>query len=275
MSQYFRIQEVASLHNVSKKTLLYYDQIGLFKPDHLDAETGYRFYVKEQFPYLKQIIYLKDLNFSLKEIQDLLEDRRIEPLLVKIDEKLAGLEGELERLVQKKNDLTYLKNFYEQAQYIDERDLYKPGIMFFDDRIMAYEPCVGDETPMSSKHVMLAYRKLLRKMINLSKISQMPYGTIVLNPDDHPSEMYHSIGSFVMLPESLGLKNEVVAKGGKYAYMYKKGGYYDPKSAQILYDWCLENGYKPVGNMYDFCIIDFTFSKSEASMILQIQVRIE
>ena len=275
MSHYFRIQEVASLHNVSKKTLLYYDQIGLFKPHHLDEETGYRFYVKEQFPFLKQIIYLKDLNFSLKEIQNLLEDRRIEPLLVKIDEKLDLLDADLERLLQKKDDLTYLKNFYEQAQFIDERDLYKPGIVFFDDRVIAYEPCVEDEDPLSSKHVMLAYRKLLRKMINLSKISQMPYGTIVLNKEGSKEDIYQSIGSFVMVPESLGLKNEVVAKGGKYACMYKKGGYYDPQSAHILYDWCIENGYKPVGNMYDFCIIDYTFSKSEETMILQIQVKIE
>ncbi len=39
----YAISEMASLFNVSRQTLIYYDKIGLFKPAVVN-EKGYRFY---------------------------------------------------------------------------------------------------------------------------------------------------------------------------------------------------------------------------------------
>ena len=272
MKPYFLINEVAKLHNLSKKTLLYYDRIGLFVPDHIDEETGYRYYIREQFPYLKQIIYLKDLGFSLVEIQELLEDRRFEPLISKLEEKLIEVNAKIDDYSHKKDDLEYLLNFYNSARLVDERDLLRPNVKFFDDRVMMYELC---ENENSTVEVMLAYRKLLRTLNNMNIFSQMRYGTICLEPSEENDTYLTKMGSFIMLPEKIGVENEITQKGGKYACMYKKGGYYDPKSVEILLNWCVEQGYKPVGNIYDFSIVDYTFSKSDEEMIQEIQVRIE
>ena len=65
--KYFMINEVASLHNMTRKTLHYYDKIGLFSPEYTDEKTGYRYYKREQFPFLKEIIYLKDLGLISKK----------------------------------------------------------------------------------------------------------------------------------------------------------------------------------------------------------------
>lgn len=271
MKEYFLIQEVATMHQISKKTLLHYDRIGLFCPHHIDQETGYRYYIREQFPFLKQIIYLKRLNLSLDEIKVLLEDRRIEPLLEKLNEKLMNVNRELAHFEEVKYDLTYLINFYEHAKLVDERDLYRPGIKILDERLMIYELC--EDTP-NSLQVMLAYRKLLRNLIGLNIFSQMPYGTLALEPTENNPGFYDQVGSFIMLPKSFSLSEEKVIPAGKYAYMYKKGGYFDPNSTKMLLDWCKDNGYNTVGNIYDFCIVDYTFRGSDDEMIQEIQVRV-
>jgi DNA-binding transcriptional MerR regulator len=54
--------------------LRYYDQIGLLKPVHTDADTGYRYYTAEQLPRLNRILALKDLGLSLDQIGRLLRD---------------------------------------------------------------------------------------------------------------------------------------------------------------------------------------------------------
>ena len=61
--------ELAKYHNVSKQTLIYYDKIGLLRPQETDPATGYRYYALEQWEDLEIILCLKSLGMSLKEIK--------------------------------------------------------------------------------------------------------------------------------------------------------------------------------------------------------------
>jgi DNA-binding transcriptional MerR regulator len=70
----FKIGDFARLTQVSAKTLRYYDDIGLFKPMHVDKFTGYRYYSFEQLPRLNRILALKDLGFSLENVRQMLND---------------------------------------------------------------------------------------------------------------------------------------------------------------------------------------------------------
>jgi DNA-binding transcriptional MerR regulator len=70
----FRIGEFAQIAQVSQRQLRHYDQLGLLKPRHVDAESGYRFYSASQLPRLNRILALKDLGFSLEQIGPLIDD---------------------------------------------------------------------------------------------------------------------------------------------------------------------------------------------------------
>jgi effector-binding domain-containing protein len=69
-----RIGDFSKLNRVTIKTLRYYDEVGLLKPAHVDAYTGYRYYTYNQLPRLNRILALKDLGFSLEEIKGLLTE---------------------------------------------------------------------------------------------------------------------------------------------------------------------------------------------------------
>ena len=55
----YKIGEFSKLTNVPIKTLRYYDEINLFKPQEIDLFSGYRYYSKEQIEDLiKKIIII-------------------------------------------------------------------------------------------------------------------------------------------------------------------------------------------------------------------------
>lgn len=70
----YTVGEFAHLAHVSKRLLRYYDEINLFKPEHIDAMSGYRYYSPTQMPVLNQILALKELGLTLSQIQRTLSD---------------------------------------------------------------------------------------------------------------------------------------------------------------------------------------------------------
>ncbi|MEL6527999.1 MAG: MerR family transcriptional regulator [Chloroflexota bacterium] len=70
----FTIGEFSRFAQVTPDLLRHYDHIGLFKPAHINEQTGYRYYHAEQLPDLNRILSLKDLGLSLQQIQQMMAD---------------------------------------------------------------------------------------------------------------------------------------------------------------------------------------------------------
>jgi len=71
----FSIGEFARHGRVSVRMLRHYDAIGLLRPASVDAATGYRFYRASQLAELNRIIALKDLGFTLQQVQAILAEQ--------------------------------------------------------------------------------------------------------------------------------------------------------------------------------------------------------
>ena len=69
----YKIGEFSKLVNVPVKTLRYYDEISLFKPQEIDLFSGYRSYSEKQINDLKVILSVKEVGFRLEEIKKILE----------------------------------------------------------------------------------------------------------------------------------------------------------------------------------------------------------
>ena len=69
----YKIGEFSKLVNVPVKTLRYYDEINLFKPQEIDLFSGYRYYSEKQIDDLEVILSLKEVGFRLEEIKKILE----------------------------------------------------------------------------------------------------------------------------------------------------------------------------------------------------------
>ena len=104
-SKLLTIGQFAALHGINKKTLMWYDEIGLFKPAAINPENGYRCYSYYQSPILETILLLRELEVSIAEIQDFMKNRSAMSLKCLLDEKIAELDSQLLHMQAVKNTL--------------------------------------------------------------------------------------------------------------------------------------------------------------------------
>ena len=89
-----KIGEFAAFCDVSIRALRLYDRMGLLKPSHVDAGSGYRYYLPEQVQTLYTIISFKKVGFSLREIKDMISARLDREAVIK---RLRAKQRENER----------------------------------------------------------------------------------------------------------------------------------------------------------------------------------
>lgn len=96
-----QIKEFAKLTGVSVRTLRYYDEIGLLKPAFVDKFTGYRFYDKSSLVRMQEILFYRELDFSLKSIAEILSSPNYdkEKALAEQKKLLILKKERLERLI--------------------------------------------------------------------------------------------------------------------------------------------------------------------------------
>ena len=105
-----RIKEFAKLTGVSVRTLHYYDEIELLTPAFVDKSTGYRYYDEQSILRMQEILFYRELDFSLKSIGEILSSpnydarksleeqkilltlkkERLERLIASIDQAMKG-----------------------------------------------------------------------------------------------------------------------------------------------------------------------------------------
>ena len=95
-----KISEVAKLTGVTVRTLHYYDEIGLLKPDGV-TEAGYRVYSDADLELLQQILFFRELDFPLEDIRRIMQNPAYdrEDALRKQKELLLQKRGRLDRLI--------------------------------------------------------------------------------------------------------------------------------------------------------------------------------
>ncbi|MFE3515976.1 MerR family transcriptional regulator [Streptomyces sp. NPDC059166] len=69
----FTIGDFARHGRVSVRMLRHYDATGVLRPAHVDPASGYRYYTAAQLARLNRVIALKDLGFTLQQVQAILD----------------------------------------------------------------------------------------------------------------------------------------------------------------------------------------------------------
>ena len=101
-----QIKEFADFTGVSVRTLHYYDEIGLLRPAFVDRATSYRFYDENSLLRMQEILFYRELDFSLKSIGEILSSPNYDKnKALKEQKHLLTLKKErLERLISAIDD---------------------------------------------------------------------------------------------------------------------------------------------------------------------------
>lgn len=108
------VKQVSELTGVSKRTLQYYDDIGLLSPSER-TEAGYRLYEEEQLATLQEILLFRELEFPLGDIKAILESPS--------HDKEKALRQQIELLTLKKERLERLIRLAEDLGKTERRNL--------------------------------------------------------------------------------------------------------------------------------------------------------
>lgn len=115
----YTIKQLAKLSGVSTRTLRFYDETGLLKPAYV-GDNQYRYYEEEQALLLQQILFYRELDFSLNDIRQVLSNdafdkissmqsqkamlqeklQKVKNILKTIDNTILHLRGEITMQVQ-------------------------------------------------------------------------------------------------------------------------------------------------------------------------------
>lgn len=110
-----KISEVAKLSGVTVRTLHYYDEIGLLKPNKI-TEAGYRVYSNEDLETLQQILFFRELDFQLNEIKEIMMNpnydknkalNKHKELLIEKRERLDGLINLIDKTIKGDNNMSF------------------------------------------------------------------------------------------------------------------------------------------------------------------------
>ena len=122
---HYRTGAFAKRASVSVRTLRYYDREGLLSPSHR-SDSGHRFYSDDDLATLQQILALKFLGFSLREIRAFLEagPETLTAALTKqkrmVEDRRAQLDAVLEAISRTQKRLATGETSWENVAEIIE-----------------------------------------------------------------------------------------------------------------------------------------------------------
>lgn len=80
------VKDVSEITGVSRRTLRYYDEIGLLKPTEL-TDAGYRLYDNRALERLQEIMFFKELEIPLEDIKNIMDNPNYEKEQVLLAQK--------------------------------------------------------------------------------------------------------------------------------------------------------------------------------------------
>ena len=92
----YKISDFSKITNLTVKALRYYDGENILTPSYRDEENSYRYYDEKDFEKAKLIVLLRNLDFSISEIKDVLANcENISDLSYYLEEKKNMIEKKI------------------------------------------------------------------------------------------------------------------------------------------------------------------------------------
>jgi DNA-binding transcriptional MerR regulator len=137
------IGEFATLAETTKRTVLWYEEKGILKPNQTNDDTGYRLYTTDQIIDFKAILLLRKLNFSIEETRNFLSKHNSPEVLFNLKKK--ALKHEIADLQMSLNDTEkYYENIRTTGTLVNPKvkDI-KPFSVYYVDKLGPYAK-IGD-----------------------------------------------------------------------------------------------------------------------------------
>lgn len=267
MKDMFSIGELARYQNISKQTLIFYDKIGLFRPAYVDPDNKYRYYKASQIDYLDTILIMKEMGFSLGEIQEHMKTYTINTSLIALRKQLTVLDQQIRHLQLVRNRLALRCEQMENVKEVRDRN-QEVTIKEIDRNYLLYAEV---DAPHSFSEISIATKKCFSQA--LKDALPIFFQTGVIVPYKHILEGRYTEANIAFLPieKTKNVKNIMILPKGRAVSIYHYGTYQSVDySYKKLLDYCKEQNLNIISDSYEFCINDYISSGDEREYITEI-----
>lgn len=278
----FSIGQMAKLFDLNIRTLRYYDQIGLLKPQVVNPDTGYRYYSSAQFERLNTILYLRALNVPLVRIGEFFEARDVALMRGIFEDQLADVERrrrELERIQAK------IENRIQQIDRASTAQIGIPRMVQMPARRrVALAESLAPDSDLEPIIRDLGRKAKLNESIFLGKVgvsiakedllkrafTHLNSVFVVLEPGDTYEETQGALSGnapAVHAPSADALP------AGTYAIVMVRGTHRDaaPVYDQLL-DFIQQEGAQVAGDSVEVTVIDSGMTRDESQFVTELQI---
>lgn len=255
--------QFAKLHNVNKRTLHYYDEIGLFSP-RVKGENKYRYYDTSQSMDFEYILMLKELNMSIAEIKAYVDNPNPGDFISLADKKSDEIEQQILKLKQTRKLLQAKKEQIQISERQGDRDIQivecgqenflTTPFRFQEDDLQELFFCIKNTWGFEQ------YRAGVGSYISMEKVK------------NHNFDTYD--GLFTPVLES-GCRQDIFIKpAGRYLQGYIRGTWDKiPEMYEKMLDYADVHNLELTGYAYERGMNDFAI-KDENSYMTQIMINI-
>ena len=271
MKEFFSIGEISKLFDINKKTLRYYDEIGLFKPSFVNKDNNYRYYTLDQFQYLETIKYLKELGLSLDKIKYNLTNLNSEDVINSLEEQNNIIDtkiSELQLIKQKINKKII------QIKDSTRNDLLETirEVDFNERQAVRLRHSIKTDYDIE-----FSLRKLIKMSDNKIFLTYGLVGVSISRDDliDRKYDEYKSI--FVMIEEEKYDKSLIkIFPKGTYVCIRFKGVHKDaPPYYEKLINYINKQGYEIIDDSLEMELTDPSLSLTDEEVIMELQILVK
>lgn len=194
-----KISEMAALANTTRRTLLYYDQQGLFRP-HERSNAGYRYYDYNQLYDLLLILSLRRLGLTIDEIKKIVKSPNSLPIkeLQQIENRLAKEAKDINR---SRDAITKIINHRRQQE---PSTTFEPHVIYLPEREFW---CSSQSASCTDQEVAEMFANFYQQLAPLAMIDETQSGYLTTLNLNEPSG--YSAAAFRVIKE-VSNANEVV-----------------------------------------------------------------
>ena len=263
----YKIGLFSQIGKTTVKTLHYYDEIGLLKPEMIDEENGYRYYSTDQLFKLHKIMSLRQIGFSIENITSIIDGHNIDEMLLKrkkeIEDNLLNTKEQLSRInhyifnIEEEKEMNYsavLKELPECIVYS------KRMVVSSYDSYFELIPAIGEEVKKANPNLKCAVPEYCFIVYHDGEYKEKD---IDIEYCEAVTEFGKETGSikFKMIPSTMSVtvmhKGPYRDLGKAYAYVFK---------------WIEDNGYTITDKPRESYIDGIWNKEDENEWLTEIQV---
>lgn len=217
----FTVGQFAAIHGTTKRTLIWYDEMGILKPSVI-GENGYRYYTYAQSSMLETILMLRELNVSIDEIRDFMCDRSAHSMEQLLREKLEEVESSLRKL---KNMQQILESRHRDMMTLLQLDLDQISIVEKEACYLAVVPMQEEtaETEITETKIERVIEETKKHQIH--GLHDAVYGSMIAVESLYQGEFDRYDAIYVEVPNPVLNKGLHLQPAGRYLRAFCKGSW--------------------------------------------------